>query len=475
MTKHLKQGILTSKVGGAMVFKRSISEDLARWKASPYRKPLVIRGARQVGKTTIIREFGKSFHTFFPLNLELQEHRDYFTKNLKPGEILQKISLDLGIRRTGETLLFLDEIQHCPEAISLLRYFYEDLGNLYVIAAGSLLEVMMDLKQISFPVGRIEYLYLFPLNFQEFLKAVGEDEALSLMNTIPVPSWAAEKLEALFKTYTLVGGMPEAVDRYLGTRDIVEVGDVYRNLFTAYTDDVAKYARTETEKNILRFVIEASPGQTGKRITFERYGNSNYRSREVASALRILERAMLLYLRYPVTSFSVPLLRDLKRKPRLQFLDTGMLNFKAGLQSAYFGPEPLDALYKGMLAEQVTAQELLSAHCKEAKPPEFWVREESQSNAEVDFIIQHQGALIPVEVKSGKTGTLRSLHSWIDRSIQFNSQDMSVHTPPLAVRLYSGQFSIEHATTVQGSKYTLIHLPLFLASRIRDYVDRYGC
>jgi len=456
-----------------MVFERTITEDLAQWKASPYRKPLVIQGARQVGKTTIIQDFGKSFSTFFPLNLELQEHRAYFTKNLKPGDILQKISLDLGIRRSGETLLFLDEIQHCPEAISLLRYFYEDLGGLYVIAAGSLLEVMMDLKQISFPVGRIEYLYLFPLNFREFLKASGEDEALALMNTIPVPSWAEEKLEALFKTYTLIGGMPEAVDRYLGTRDIGEVADVYRNLFTAYTDDVAKYARTETEKSVIRFAIEASPGQTGKRITFEKYGNSNYRSREIASALRILERAMLLYLRYPVTSFSVPVLSDLKRKPRLQFLDTGMLNFRAGLQSAYFGPEPLDALYKGMLAEQITAQELLSASCKEAKPAEFWVREESQSNAEVDFIIQHQGRLIPVEVKSGKTGTLRSLHSWIDRATLLFAHDRPSNTQLLAVRLYSGHFSVEHASTPQGSKYTLIHLPLFLASRIGEYIDWY--
>jgi hypothetical protein len=180
---------------------------------------------------------------------------------------------------------------------------------------------------------------------------------------------------------------------------------------------------------------------------------------------------MLLYLRYPVTSFSVPILRDLKRKPRLQFLDTGMLNFRAGIQSAYFGPEPLDALYKGMLAEQITAQELLSASCKEAIPPAFWVREESQSNAEVDFIIQHKGRLIPVEVKSGKTGTLRSLHSWIDRAIPPDSHKLPEKPPLLAVRLYSGQFSVEHASTPQGTKYTLIHLPLFLASKISEYID----
>ena len=463
---------LSSGKERAVVFERTIRENLEHWKQSVFRKPLVIRGARQVGKTTIIREFGKSFGTFFSLNLELEEHRAYFSGKLTAQEMLQKISLDLGIRRTGDTLLFLDEIQHSPEAIAFLRYFYEDMNDLYVITAGSLLEVMMDLKQISFPVGRIEYLYLFPMNFREFLKATGETEVLTLMESIPVPSWAEEKLEALFKSYTLIGGMPEAVDRYLRTKDITQVADVYRNLFTAYADDVAKYARTETEKNVIRFVIEASPLETGKRITFEKYGNSNYRSKEIAQALRILERAMILYLRYPVTSFTVPIRPDLKRKPRLQFLDTGLLNFRSGLQSSFFGPEPLDTLYKGILAEQIVAQELLSVTCKEAEPPSFWVREESQSNAEVDFIIQRRDILVPVEVKSGKTGTLRSLHSWIDRAALVVGSH-STKKELLAVRLYSGIFSVEHIRTPQGTPFMLINLPLFLASRTGEYIDKY--
>jgi len=158
------------------------------------------------------------------------------------------------------------------------------------------------------------------------------------------PGWAEDALSSLYKIYTLIGGMPEAVDRYIKTRDITQVADVYRNLFTAYADDAAKYARTETERNSIRFVIEASPFETGKRITFEKYGNSNFRSREIGAALRPLERAMLVYLRYPIASFSLHVRPDLKRKPRLQFLDTGMLNFKAGLQSIFFGSEPIDAL-----------------------------------------------------------------------------------------------------------------------------------
>lgn len=442
-----------------MVFKRKILNDLLAWKNSPFRKPLIIRGARQVGKTTVIKEFGKSFDTFYMLNLEIPAHHEYFSKNLSPHEILQKISLDTGIRRNGNTLLFLDEIQQSSEAIAMLRYFFEDIPELYVVAAGSLLEVMMDRKQISFPVGRVEYLYLYPLNFHEYLEALEEEEALKLLHTIPLPAWGEDKLASLFKAYTLIGGMPEAVNRYILKKEIESVNEVYRNLFTSYTDDAAKYAKNETEKNVLRFVIEGSPAETGKRITFEKFAHSNYRSREVGNALRTLQRAMILFLRYPVTSIELPITPDYRKKPRLEFIDTGMLNYITGIQSSYFDSITLDSLYKGMIAEQITAQELLSSTTKELSLPLFWVREENNANAEVDFIIQHKNIIIPVEVKSGKTGTLRSLHSLIDRT-----------SCKIAVRLYSGSFTVEQTATPNGKEYILIHLPLFLSSKIKDYV-----
>ena len=162
-----------------MEFYRMAEEDLMRWRSAQKRKPLVIRGARQTGKTTLIRKFGRQFDTFIELNLETEKDRGLFDNQLTVSELLQYICLEKGMERHGETLLFLDEIQYSPRAVMLMRYFYEELPDLYVISAGSLLEIMMEKNKISFPVGRVEYLYLFPMNFEEFLRAVNEKAALS--------------------------------------------------------------------------------------------------------------------------------------------------------------------------------------------------------------------------------------------------------------------------------------------------------
>lgn len=445
-----------------MIFKRNIMQNLLEWKASPYRKPLILRGARQVGKTTLIQEFGKNYDSFYALNLELNEDRSYFTHNLSPQEILQKISLDTGRAMQGTTLLFLDEIQNSPEAIALLRYFYETMPEIHVIAAGSLLEIIMDVQDISFPVGRIEYLYLYPLSFTEFLQAIENTHALEVLKTVPLPDWAASSIQELFKTYTLIGGMPEAVDRYIQTKDIMQVNNVYRNLYTSFTDDVAKYASNPNQAHILRFAIESCALEIGNRIRFENFARSNYKSKEIGEALRILQRAMLLFIRYPSTSLNLPIVSDFKRSPRLQFLDTGLLNYKLGLQSDYIGSENLDAVYKGIFAEHIVCQELLALDNTTIGLPLFWVRESTNSNAELDFLLAHKNHLIPIEVKSGTTGTLKSLHSFIDRS-----------KTSVAFRLYSGPLLVEKTHTPQDTPYTLIHLPLFLTHALFDYFELY--
>ncbi len=397
-----------------MAFRRNIFNSLDEWKNKDGHKPLVMRGARQVGKTTVIKEFGKTFDTFIALNLEKSGDRVFFTDDMDPKLAFQKICLEKKVEPKGKTLLFLDEIQNSPQAVALLRYFYEEMPDLYVISAGSLLEVMMQKRKISFPVGRVEYIYLFPMTFREFLDAASEKQALAIYDEIPVQEWAIPSLEKLFKTYTLVGGMPEAVKTFIESKDITKVSAVYRNLFTSYIDDVGKYASNKSEEEILRLFIEAAPKEIGKRITFERFGNTSYRSRDAAAALRDLQRAMLIYLRYPTTDLRLPLQTDTKRKPKLQFLDAGLVNFSAGIQGTYLTDTPLDAMYDGMMAEQIVGQELLAASAFEMKPPLFWVREEPRSNAELDFILVENSKTIPVEVKSGKSGSLRSLHSYID-------------------------------------------------------------
>lgn len=354
-----------------MGFNRNIIQGLLQWKESVSHKPLVIRGARQVGKTTVINDFGKQFETFIPLNLEKKGDRDFFTDEMNPHTTFQRICLEKQILPKGKTLLFLDEIQNSPKAVALLRYFYEEMPELYVISADSLLEIMMDFHKINFPVGRVEYMYLFPMTFREFLLASEQKKAVELLDEVPIQTWAVSVIYKMFKEYTMVGGMPEVVAKYLENRNIVECESVYRNLFTSYKEDVAKYADNRTYEQILRTFIEAAPLETGKRITFEKFANTNYRARESGDALRTLERAMLIYLRYPVTETAIPLMHDLKRKPRLQFLDTGLLNYKAGIQGEYLSSKPLDSMYNGMIAEQIVGQELLASSFYEMKKPLF--------------------------------------------------------------------------------------------------------
>lgn len=444
-----------------MAFYRSITPKLINWAQNEGRKPLILRGARQTGKTTLIRDFGKKFDSFIELNLEKKADSDLFERDLSVKDLFQAICLEKNVVEGSKVLLFIDEIQNSPKAVAMLRYFYEEMPELYVIGAGSLLEVMMERHKISFPVGRVEYLYLFPMTFEEFLDATGEKVALKMYREQEIPSIAHNKLESLFSLYSFIGGMPEVISRYAATRDIAQLKPVYESLITSYKDDVPKYAKTLSEANIIRHVIETSPYETGKRIKFEHFGNGNYKSREVGESLRILERAMFLYLRYPVSGHELPLAPNFKLHPRLQFLDTGLLNYALGLTNLYFSGIPLSDAYNGMIAEHIVGQELLASQNDVLQKPILWVREKKQSNAEVDFMIVQNGKIVPVEVKSGSSGTLRSLHSFIEESgIDY------------ALRLYSGSKSVEQSETPKARKpYTLVNLPLYYAGRIAKSFD----
>jgi hypothetical protein len=444
-----------------MAFYRSITPKLINWAQNEGRKPLILCGARQTGKTTLIRDFGKKFDSFIELNLEKKADSDLFERDLSVKDLFQAICLEKNVVEGSKVLLFIDEIQNSPKAVAMLRYFYEEMPELYVIGAGSLLEVMMERHKISFPVGRVEYLYLFPMTFEEFLDATGEKVALKMYREQEIPSIAHNKLESLFSLYSFIGGMPEVVSRYAATRDIAQLKPVYESLITSYKDDVPKYAKTLSEANIIRHVIETSPYETGKRIKFEHFGNGNYKSREVGESLRILERAMFLYLRYPVSGHELPLAPNFKLHPRLQFLDTGLLNYALGLTNLYFSGIPLSDAYNGMIAEHIVGQELLASQNDVLQKPILWVREKKQSNAEVDFMIVQNRKIVPVEVKSGSSGTLRSLHSFIEESgIDY------------ALRLYSGSKSVEQSETPKARKpYTLVNLPLYYAGRIAKSFD----
>lgn len=442
------------------MFNRKIIETLQRWKNDPEHKPLILRGARQVGKTTAVHMFAAQFENFIPLNLELKSDRDLFNESLALDEFWQAVLVTKNVRlKNGATLLFIDEIQNSAAAMKMLRYFYEERRDVHVIAAGSLLEFMLEHSETSFPVGRVQFAYMYPLTFEEFLAASGEEQLLEVYRVAPVKKFALPKLFQLFRLYALLGGMPEIVRQYLKHKDVPSLKTYYESLLTSYLDDADKYARNSTQRQILRHVLESVPAEAGTRIKFQGFGNSNYRSREVSEALRALERAMLLSLVYPTTAVQLPLAVDLKKSPLLQFIDTGLLNYFAGLQPGFFQYADLHSIYKGRIVEHLVRQELLAQDADSNRKIAFWVREQKQSNAEVDMLLPFQNYAIPVEVKSGATGTLRSLHQFLNAAPH-----------PFAVRLYEGPFEILAAQTPEGKTYRLMNLPYFLAGRLHAYL-----
>jgi len=342
----------------------------------------------------------------------------------------------------------------------MLRYFYEKYPELYIIAAGSLFEIMLANKQISFPVGRVQFLYLYPFTFQEFLLAKKENLALEVINTIPFPDYAHSKLLQLFHEYTLIGGMPEIVNNYIQTDNIISLNPIYQSLLTAYIDDISKYARNERMRNVLKHCIETTPIEAGKLIKFHGFGGSSFISKDISEALKTLERAMLLYLIYPSFSVEIPAAPQINKSPKLQLFDTGLLNYFAGLQKHFFKYDNLHAFYRGILAEHIVMQEIIGCDRITTHKPNFWTREKKQSNAEVDLFIPYEDYLMPGEIKAGKTGTLRSLHQFINQAPHH-----------FAIRLYSGEHNFQRTKTPAGKKFVLLNLPYFLAFKIFDYIE----
>lgn len=445
-----------------MKFKRHITNSLKQWKSNPKRKPLILRGARQVGKTTTINTFSKHYDHFISLNLERPSDLQYFKNYTDVKTLVEALFLEhnITIQALPQTLLFIDEIQESPEAIALLRYFYEDMPQLHVVAAGSLLEHVMD-KVKSFPVGRISYLYLHPLNFLEYLNAKNQNLALEALDEIPIKDFAHQTLKKLFHEYAIIGGMPEVVETYLQENTITNLQAVYESIWATYKDDVEKYANNVTDARVIKHIMDTAHLYVDERIKFQNFGNSNYKSREVGEAMRNLNDARIIQLIYPTTSIEVPIKIDLKKSPRLQFLDTGLVNYELKLQGDLLALDDLSTAYKGAIIPHLITQELMSLNTKSYSKPNFWVREKRQASAEVDLVVQYKDKIIPIEIKSGKEGKLKSLHQFVERS-----------NHPYAIRMYSGKFTIEeHITPIEKKSYLLMNLPYYLGTKIEDYIS----
>lgn len=437
------------------MFRRIALENLREWALKAERKPLVLRGARQVGKTTLVEMFAADFDHYIYLNLEEKDNAELFATDSTFDDLLAGIFFKAKLPvDSPRTLIFIDEIQTEPKAVQALRYFYEKRPDLYVIAAGSLLESLMG-RHISFPVGRVEYMALHPCTFVEFLSAIGEEMLASQVEKVAVPQSLHSYTLDLFKKYMIIGGLPEVVANYAQYHDMVRLSDVFNALLSGYRDDVEKYADNRKEQDSIRYILNYGWTSAGHRIQFAKFTNSSFKSADVSNAFRTLEKTLLLELVYPLTSTSFPILPDLKKSPKLLWLDTGLVNYVAGMQEELLFTTDSDELWNGDIAEHIVAQELLGATTTFGEKRLFWVRDARNSQAEVDFVIRYKSHLLPIEVKTGANSKLRSLYLFMEESKE-----------NIALRLWNGPMMSDVITRSDGRPFTLYNIPLYYAGHL---------
>ncbi len=442
------------------MIQREQLQALRKWGEGAQRKPLVLRGARQVGKTTLVNEFAREFDTYLYLNLERKVHRDLFGEVGNTSDLLMNLSLALGKSIQGRTLLFIDEIQASPSAVQWLRYLYEDAPHIHVIAAGSLLESMLNVH-VSFPVGRVQYMMLRPLSFLEFLDAEGKTMLRDAIKSRQISGNVHDLVLDEFKKYSLVGGMPEVVSTYSATHDVVGLATIYDSLLTSYRDDVEKYAHgNQHAVDVIRHVLSNGWKEAATRITLQGFANSKYKSREMGQAFTTLEKTHLLELCYPTTSTVVPIMPEQKRAPKLLWVDTGLVNYVAGMQLETSTAQYVEDSWRGRIAEHIVGQELLTLDDRASYHRNFWVRGTNGSTSEVDYVIEHRGLVIPVEVKSGSNSKQKSLGVFMD------------HAPHnIGIRVSSQPFEIKEWKTPGGRAYRFVSLPYYYVGVIHDILD----
>lgn len=431
-----------------MYFKRIIDQELISWSLESKRKPLLLRGARQVGKSAAVRELSTRFENFLEVNFEEQkEVHKLFAGDLTPIELCRNLSAMYNIAVVpGKTLLFFDEIQACLPAISSMRFFYEKLPGLHLIAAGSLLEFALE-ELPSFGVGRIRSMFVYPFCFDEFISACGEKlvlEAKQHASTLhPLSEIIHQKLVNHFKRFLLVGGMPEAVAEYAHENDLLACQRVLDDLIISLKADFTKYKKRVPALRITE-VFDSVVRQNGGKFVFVKAATeSNHK--QIKEALELLIMAGLVI---PVTHTSangIPLGAgaDLKKRKMLIF-DTGVFQRLLGLDiSKVLFEDSFELVNKGAIAELFAGLELIrTSSCYQQHSLYYWQREALNSNAEVDYLMQKQQEIIPIEVKSGKKGSMQSLYLFLKEKnrpygIRFSLENFSVYGQIRVYPLYA--------------------------------------
>jgi predicted AAA+ superfamily ATPase len=445
---------------------RTAESILAAWAAQKERKPLVLRGARQTGKTWLVKQFGRGFPGGLAcVNLEREPDLAACFAPNDPKAILGL--LEARLRQTlvpGKTLLFLDEIQAAPEILAKLRWFAEELPELHLIAAGSLLDFALADHSFSMPVGRITYGHLEPMTFAEFLVATGEERLLKAIRACTPNAGVAEALHPrllqLTRTYALVGGMPAAVADWVEHHSFARTAEIHRDLLQTIRDDFAKYKRGVHTARVAK-VFAALPRLVGRKFQPTQV-DADERALPIRDAFRMLALARVVTPVQRSAANGIPLAAEVdERYQKVCLLDTGLYATQTGIDAASVASQPdLTLVNQGQLAEQLVGQELRACRPFNDEPALFtWVREAKNSNAEVDYVLQVGTRIVPVEVKAGATGTLRSLHMMVaEKKLDLG---VRVSSAPLQRRKI-------HTSLPIGTprSFTLLSVPFYLVSEI---------
>jgi predicted AAA+ superfamily ATPase len=403
-------------------YRRNIDSQLEIWHNDPNHKPLLIRGARQVGKSTAVKQLGKSFKHYLEINLEKQpDLHQFFPDNIDVKRTCQLLSVSTGIPVIpGETLLFIDEIQSCQNAIKALRYFREDYPELHVIAAGSLLEFALE-ELPSFAVGRIRSFYLYPFSFDDFLSALGLD-ALKEFKTqaaregTPLPDPMHNQLKDLLRTFYLVGGMPEAVSTWVSKQDFLACSRVHNDILDAYQQDFSKYKK-RVSPDLLRQVLRSAALQAGKKFVFAE-ASRDVPAASVKECLRLLTLAGLITPVKHTAANGLPLGAEENEKyVKYLFLDLGLMQTMLSLPANdILLASDVDFVNKGAASEMFAGLELLKTHdCFVKTEMFYWQNTDKGTIGEIDYLTVIDGQIIPLEVKAGTQGKMQSLYNFMPK------------------------------------------------------------
>ncbi len=394
---------------------RNISAFLTDWVSKIGRKPLILNGARQIGKSWVVRNLGKTVfeNNYIELNFEKKPQlNQLFEHDFDVKRIVSEIEILEGKEITKNTLLFLDEIQNCPRAIMSLRYFFEDMPDIHVIAAGSLLE--FQLQNIPFPVGRVEILEVFPMSFDEFLMATGNEKMAAILTqaTLTLSPIIEDKFYQELLNYFWVGGMPECVQHYANNKNYTQVRKIQEDLLYTYQQDFSKY-HPVVHKDCLLDILTNISQNIGGQVIYARL-SERFKGPTIKKGVEVLSTAKIFRKIHNVSLHGLPFSVNGKQF-KACFIDIGLLLClsKVSFESLFY-PQNLNSNFTGAWAEQFVGQQLLA---NASNPLHYWARTNPNSSAEVDYIVEKNGEIIPIEVKSGTAGKLRSLHVLLSENV----------------------------------------------------------